>query len=331
MLKGKSSKKKKEPASELEEYLKETSYYNEPLLEPIIDDYSEEPILKPLEFYQEEPTIEAIIETYEKQSANYETDNNFNTVEETNKEEKNVLEKTKEEIKIKLEENSFDEVPESNQKTENYNEESTAIDEYEKEKIKYKHSKKIINIVFIIIIVIMTIISIDVISISRYNKGPFFAIKTTTLKDGGTKIYYGIGYKVIKYHQVQGRRDTKIGFWTMPYATNPTNISAIDLAIEFQNHPEKTSQKYYKNFLRINGTVKKINEKKNQIIIEYKDPDKKYTLQIICPMANKEVSSSFSKNQEITVIGTAQKFSIKENNKPNTLYMSDCFAKKSND
>jgi len=328
MLKGNSSKKK-ETTSELEEYLKQTSYYNEPLLEPITNDYSEEPILKPLEFYQEEPTIEAIIETYEQQSSNYETNDDFSKVEENTDEAKNVLENTKDITKINLEEKVITQLPEANQETNNYNEKFSLIDEYEKETIKYKRSKKIINIVFIIVIVIMTMISIDVICISRYNKGPFFAIKTNTLKDGGTKIYYGIGYKVIKYHQVQGRRDAKIGFWTMPYSTNPTNISALDLAIEFRNNPEKTSKKYYKSFLRINGTVKKVNEKKNQVIIEYKDPDQKYTLQIICPIAEKKEDLSFSKNQEITVIGTAQNFTIKTNSKPNTLYMSNCFAKNS--
>ena len=54
-----------------------------------------------------------------------------------------------------------------------------------------------------------------------------------------------------------------------------------------------------------------------------------YTLQIICPIAEKKEDLSFSKNQEITVIGTAQNFTIKTNSKPNTLYMSNCFAKNS--
>ena len=101
-----------------------------------------------------------------------------------------------------------------------------------KEKIKKaKDPKKIINIVFIILVIIMVMIATDVICVSRYNIGPFFAIRTSQYKDGGTKVYYGLGYKVIKYNQVQGRRDTKIGFWTMPYSVEPTTISTLDLEI----------------------------------------------------------------------------------------------------
>ena len=76
---------------------------------------------------------------------------------------------------------------------------------------------KIFNIIFYVLIILMLMITIDIISVARYNKGPYFAIKTATLKDGGTKVYYGIGYKVIKYHQSQGRRDTELGSWSMPY------------------------------------------------------------------------------------------------------------------
>ena len=96
-------------------------------------------------------------------------------------------------------------------------------------------------------------ITIDIISVARYNKGPYFAIKTATLKDGGTKVYYGIGYKVIKYHQSQGRRDTELGSWSMPYNVEPTDVQALDLAIAYKNDALKTYQKYNKKFLRISG------------------------------------------------------------------------------
>ena len=43
----------------------------------------------------------------------------------------------------------------------------------------------------------MVMVTVDVVGVSRYNKGPFFAIKTKTYNDGGTKEYYGIGYKAI--------------------------------------------------------------------------------------------------------------------------------------
>ena len=96
---------------------------------------------------------------------------------------------------------------------------------------KYKRYKKIINIVFAIILVVLVMITIDVISVSRYNVGPFFAIKTQTIKDGGTKVYYGLGYKVIKYNQEQGRRDREIGSWNLKYNIEPVDIQDIDLAL----------------------------------------------------------------------------------------------------
>lgn len=70
-------------------------------------------------------------------------------------------------------------------------------------------SKVISNIIFIIIIALGIVIAIDVICVTKYDKGPYFAIRTKTYDDGGTEEFYGLGYKVIKYHQEQGRRDTK--------------------------------------------------------------------------------------------------------------------------
>lgn len=210
-------------------------------------------------------------------------------------------------------------------------EEFDTYEEYEEniiedESKKERKIKKIINIVFAILIIVMLMISIDVICVARYNTGPFFAIRTNVYDDGGSKVYYGIGYKVIKYNQVQGRRDTKIGFWTMPYSAEPTTISALDLAIEFRNKPEETSQKYYKEFLRITGTVKEADKNSNKLVLQYNDPDEKYTLEINCPMAEKDANLSFEENEEVTIIGTAQKFTLKTSKKPNSLYMSDCFA-----
>ena len=60
--------------------------------------------------------------------------------------------------------------------------------------------RKIINAVFGIIIVLLIMTAVDVIAVARYDSGPFFAINLKTYKDGGTKVYYGLGYKVINYN-----------------------------------------------------------------------------------------------------------------------------------
>lgn len=200
-------------------------------------------------------------------------------------------------------------------------------DTLEKEIIETrKKYSLIINIVFTILVVIMIMIAIDVIAVARYNKGPFFAINTETYKDGGTKVYHGLGYKVIKYNQIQGRRDMEIGTWSLKYSIEPTNISALDLAIEFTNKPKDTYEKYYKSFLRIDGIYKSKNEKKNTMTFGYIDEDGKYTFDIVCKMAEKDSIPSYTEGTEVTIIGTVTNYDLKEDGTYKTLYVSDCFA-----
>lgn len=185
-------------------------------------------------------------------------------------------------------------------------------------------SKVISNIIFIIIIALGIVIAIDVICVTKYDKGPYFAIRTKTYDDGGTEEFYGLGYKVIKYHQEQGRRDTKLGFWTMPYSVEPTEISALDLAIEFRNDPEKAANKYAGQFMRVTGRIYKI--KDNELILRYKDPDDAYTLKIKCPMAEKTDLSDLKEDMEITVLGTIDNFTLATEKTSNSANMSNCFT-----
>ena len=205
-------------------------------------------------------------------------------------------------------------------------EELTSDYEEEEDKVKSsKKTKKIINIVFIVLIVIMCMITVDVVCVARYDTGPFFAIKLKTYKDGGSKAYYGFGYKVIKYNQVQGRRDKQIGLWTMPYNVEAINTSSLDLAIEFTEDASKSYKRYYKKFMRISSNLKSIDKKNKTINVAYVDDDGKYTLDIICNMADTNFAEMVV-DKEITVIGTVTDFSLKTKNAPNTLYLSNCFA-----
>jgi hypothetical protein len=208
---------------------------------------------------------------------------------------------------------------------ENYDTDNDSYeDDYEEKKpINYK---KIINIVFAIIIVILVMITTDVICVARYNVGPFFAIPLKSYNDGGSKAYYGIGYKVIKYNQLQGRRDKEIGLWTLKYNIEPTTVQALDLAIEFNNNEQETYEKYYKKFVRIIATLEKVDINNNKITIGYEDPDGKYTLNIICNMAEKNKISNLKTNEEITIIGTVSNYKYKTSDASSKLYISNCFA-----
>jgi len=220
----------------------------------------------------------------------------------------------------------------STEEIEQTEETSDYYDEYEEDtdifNPKKDHNiKRIINIIFIIIMLIFCFIMVDVICVARYDVGPFFAIPLKKYDDGGSKEYYGFGYKVIKYHQVQGRRDREIGLWNLKYNIEPVTLEDIDLAIEINGKETEVYKKYYKKFVRIISTLDKIDSKNNQITISYKDEDKKYSLDMVCTMeTDKKELSKLKENEKITIIGTVKELSHKTKETPTKLYLDNCFA-----
>lgn len=208
------------------------------------------------------------------------------------------------------------------------NVETENINEIDLETKEERNIFKLLNLLLILVLLIAIMISVDIVCVKKYHKGPFFAIRTNVYKDGGTKVYYGLGYKVIKYNQKVGRRDTAVGFWTMPYNIKPTAISTLDLAIEFRNDPKKSFEKYQKKFLKVEGEVYKINTKKKQLTLRYLDEDKKYSLDVSCNM--EENNKDLKEKDKIEVIGTVETYMMKnakDKNSINTLKMEHCFAK----
>ena len=47
------------------------------------------------------------------------------------------------------------------------------------------------------------------------NKRPIFGVRTTICKDGGSKEYMGLGYKVIVFNTLCGYKEVKFGSWQM--------------------------------------------------------------------------------------------------------------------
>ena len=191
---------------------------------------------------------------------------------------------------------------------------------------KLRRAKLIINIVFSIILVSILMVAVDLICVSRLNVGPFFSIATKTYEDGGTKEYLGLGYKVIKYNQLQGRRDREIGSWSLKYDIEPITAEAVDLALAF-TEDANTYSKYDKEFVRFIGTLKKVDTKNNKITMGYTDEGGKYTLDIVCDVVDEQTNlDTFEKGKEITIIGIVTDFKAKTNKKPNTLYVENVFA-----
>ena len=235
----------------------------------------------------------------------------------------------KEEKELEVDNDSNNDNNMTDYETENYDDYSTEDEYLEENDTKQKSSKlvRFLNILFVIIIISLLMITTDIICVSKYNIGPFFAISTHTYKDGGTKEYYGLGYKVIKYHQVQGRKDTEIGLWSLKYNIEPTTIKSVDLAIEFYNNEAKTYKKYYKKFVRVVSTLEKVDEKNNTITLSYIDDGKKYSLDIECNMASKNSNiDKLEKGKEVTIIGTVNKYDFKSSKKVGKLYINNCFA-----
>lgn len=209
------------------------------------------------------------------------------------------------------------------------------IDEYEEEpRLKEKRNinsstiNRIINISFIVVVVLIMMITVDIVAVAKYETGPFFAFHTKTYKDGGTKVFTGLGYKVIKYNQLEGRKGITIGFWTMPYQVEPTSIDILDLAIEFEKDKEKTANKFYKQYLKVTGEIKSIDQDNKKVVLEYTDTDGKYTLQVVAKLTDEVIISSLKEKDQVEVYGIAKKFSVKTKKKSNRVELVDCFVKK---
>lgn len=88
---------------------------------------------------------------------------------------------------IIVEDNLIDEKDEYSDEYDDFSMDDEDDAYYEKKRLNSNVFARIINIIFIILLISMTMIAVDVISVARYNNGPFFAIPLHTYKDGGTK------------------------------------------------------------------------------------------------------------------------------------------------
>lgn len=180
--------------------------------------------------------------------------------------------------------------------------------------VEEKKIKKISTIVMIVIIVIASLVTLDILLVSKAHIGPFLAIRTKVYDDGGTKEYYGLGYKVIKYNQKIGRRDTVIGSWSIKYNTTPTNYTLEDLAFSIVND----NNNHIDEFIRLTGTITKVNKSNKTLTLTYEDDDKKYNLTVKAEVISNKFK--FNKNAPVSIIGIISNY----NNK--TLTISNAFA-----
>lgn len=199
-------------------------------------------------------------------------------------------------------------------------EEKIEIEKTKPKKVNYKKLNKFMNIILGIIIIIGVFIMIDVISVSRLGKGPYFALNVKNDNNGAVKVYYGIGYKVIKYKEINGRNDTVIGSWKMKINTIPKKVDMLDLALEFNNNFTTSLEQYMNEYLRVTGEVYSI--KGNTLTLIYKDEEEKYTTKLICNVLNN--GKNHEKEEMVTLVGTLYNYSKK---KTLNLNMKNCYIK----
>lgn len=77
-------------------------------------------------------------------------------------------------------------------------------------------NNKFILVIAIILMVALMCFLVDF-QRAKNGKGPIFCIRYSILKDGGTKKYIGLGYKVIKYNKLNGYNKVHIGTLFLKY------------------------------------------------------------------------------------------------------------------
>lgn len=183
-----------------------------------------------------------------------------------------------------------------------------------------KKLKKRFTIIMIVALVLGTLIFIDILVANYTNVGPFLAVKVKTHNDGGTKEYYGLGYKVIKYRVKDGRNTTVVGSWTLKYDPTSKASTVEELGISFRNNTKEALKDSYKQFFIVTGKIDSIDKTNKKVVLIYEDKDGgNYTTKAEFYLKNISKLKNYSKGDTITISGTFTKYTPKKNNIVRTL------------
>lgn len=183
-----------------------------------------------------------------------------------------------------------------------------------------KKLKKRFTIIMIVALVLGTLIFIDILVANYTSVGPFLAVKVKTHNDGGTKEYYGLGYKVIKYKVKDGRNTTVVGSWTLKYDPTTKATTVEELGISFRNNTKEALKNSYKQFFIVTGKIDSIDKTNKKVVLIYEDKDGgNYTTKAEFYLKNISKLENYSKGDTITISGTFTKYTPKKNNIVRTL------------
>lgn len=130
---------------------------------------------------------------------------------------------------------------------------------------------KIIGVILATIVVLGIIFfTVDYSRVQKQEK-PIFCILKDEANDGGTKIYLGLGYKVIDFHTLAGFDDIKVGTWFIDY-----DDFEEEMKIYETNYEEEFKKNNEKKENNINNKVTTIDIQETGL--SSVAPAKKYTL-----------------------------------------------------
>ena len=115
------------------------------------------------------------------------------------------------------------------------------------------------------------------------NKRPIFVVRTTIYKDGGSKEYIGLGYKVIVFNTLCGYKEVKFGSWQM-------NINDFE---------QETTDYCSKNEHKLDKDANNLNTVKSNVVLELKSGTLKKTKATFILKNNSNVNITYGNEYKI--------------------------------
>lgn len=187
--------------------------------------------------------------------------------------------------------------------------------------------KKIIGTILIIIFALAFLSLVDIALVVKGGTGPIFAIKTHEYENG-SKEYYGLFYKVIKYQEEGGRYDTVLGSWGLKYEDTPIKIELFDFAVEYVDNNKNTYDAFLNKYVLLTEKLSLVDNKNKILRFEYVDSSSKYDFAMDVYLKDNNIDlSNYNVGDTITVVGVIKGFKDKDKTNPNRILIKNAFIK----
>ncbi len=189
-----------------------------------------------------------------------------------------------------------------------------------------KRLKKLFTVIMILVISIGFLVLLDIMLVTKMNVGPFLAVRTKVY-ESGSKEYYGLFYKVIKYREEEGRCDTVLGGWGLKYNSKPVVMTLEDLSLMLRNDYKTNYKKLYQSYVKLTGKIYKIDSEKKIVTLRYEDQNGTYyTMDAVCSLVDKRVNiNKLEEGDTISIFGSIYDYTPRNNNTPQQIELKNCY------